>query len=71
MAALLIEDFDRSDQLLSSVPLQFLVDVFGSSQDCSTPMVSPLGGSCLVIPPGGQFSLVIAAVQARDLPGNE
>ena len=69
--AIMIEDFlPGSSQPLSSVALQFLVDVFSSSQSCSSQpqFISPtlMGGTCVAIPSGTTFTTQIIASSGEE-----
>ena len=72
-AALVIEDFadfNNGTEPLSSVPLQFIVQVKPVSE-CSLPTVEPVSGRCIGIPPGESFAGTITARPASTLAGNE
>ncbi|XP_033101698.1 uncharacterized protein LOC117104902 [Anneissia japonica] len=65
-AAVMIEDFavDYPDDALSSVPLQFLVDVFDSESNCDVfpVFVEPSAlSACYVVPVGETFSTQLIA----------
>ena len=69
--AVTLEDFLRSDPMgppLSSVPLQFLLEVFGNSSDScvSRPTIvtpSPEDNTCHPISPGAVFSATLRVQQ--------
>ena len=69
--ALQIEDFanQSSTVALSSVPAQFLVNVFDSSMDCAAApeFVSPTrsGGSCVAVPFNTTFMEQIVATTSN------
>jgi hypothetical protein len=64
-AAVMIEDFDAEDNLLSSVPLQFLIEVFPLEGPCLTPTVQPRD-VCFIIQPGATFTQDIVATPVDD-----
>ena len=64
-AAVMIEDFDADNELLSSIPLQFLIEVFTSDDPCQTPTVEPKD-VCFVIKPGATFEEDIVATPISD-----
>ena len=72
-AALVIEDFadfNNGTEPLSSVPLQFIVQVEPASK-CSLPTVEPVSGRCIGIRSGESFTETITARPAVELAGNE
>ena len=63
--ALQVEDFLNNEHL-SSVPVQFLVDLFDSPSDCESanPLLvgeTPQDGDCILIAPGGTFEASVVA----------
>ena len=65
--ALQVEDFGSSVDImpLSSVPVQFLAQIFNSTQPCSSQPefvgTTPLDGSCIVVPFNASWSTSIIA----------
>ena len=69
-AAINVEDFISSTSTipLSSIPLQFLLDVFSSPQMCTegsrptlVPGETPEDGSCIAVPFGSTYSALLVA----------
>ena len=63
--ALQVEDFLNNERL-SSVPVQFLVNLFDSPADCGSanPLLvgeTPQDGDCISIAPGGTFEASVVA----------